>query len=149
MFERFGRSGYCRHTKVAEFVRHLEAGRLMGSRCTACGFTTFPPRADCPRCRHDGFEFTPWSGRGVVATFTRIAAAPAGFETEAPYDLGVVDLEEGGRLLAAFGATIAPDEIAVGLAVQVVPRLREEAGETEVDYTLERPGTPPPRTDPD
>ena len=106
MFEWFGMVSYCPHTKVADFARHLKDGRLMGSKCTACGHTSFPPRADCAACRDGGFEFTEWSGRGSVVTFTRIAAAPAGFEDQVPFTVGVVDLEEGGRLLAWFGASI-------------------------------------------
>ena len=140
MFARFGKISYCSHTKVADFVRHLESGRLMGSRCAACGNVTFPPRADCAVCRHGEFDFTELSGRGIVVTHTRIEAAPAGFEATVPFDLAVVELEQGGRLLAGFGATIAPAEIAIGMAVQVVPRRYEETEESQVDYTLERPG---------
>ncbi len=141
MFERFGRISYCAHTKVEEFVRHLESGRLMGSCCAACGQVTFPPRADCAECRHGEFTFTELNGRGTVVTHTRIESAPAGFEAAVPFDLAVVDLDEGGRLLAGFGATIAPADIAIGMAVQVVPRINEETEESQVDYTLERPGT--------
>ena len=54
------------------------------------------------------FEFKEMSGKGTIHTFTRIDAAPTGFEDEVPYTVAVVDLEEGGRLLAWFGETI-PD----------------------------------------
>ncbi len=81
------------------------------------------------------------SGRGTVATWTRIDAAPAGFEDLAPYLIGVVDLEETGRLLAWIGETIPEREIRVGMKVQVVPRLFEETPDIKVYYTLERPGT--------
>ena len=66
-----------------------------------------------------------------------IAAAPAGFEDEVPFRLGVVELEEGGRLLAGFGDSVPPGEIAIGMAVQVVPRLCEESVSIKVHYTLE------------
>ena len=55
------------------------------------------------------------------------------------FDLAVVELEQGGRLLAGFGATIAPAEITIGMAVQVVPRRYQETEESQVDYMLERP----------
>ncbi len=141
MFEWFGFVSYCRHTKVGDFARHLKDGRLMGSRCLACGRTAYPPRADCPACRGGAFEFRELSGRGVVATFTRITAAPAGFETRVPFTIGVVDLEEGGRLLAWFGATIPERDVAIGLPVQVVPRIDGESEPIKVHYTLEAPGT--------
>jgi len=132
---------FCPHTKVDGFAAHLRAGRLMGSTCSACGQLSFPPRADCPVCRHGEFTFTEMSGEGTVMTFTTIAAAPAGFEDQVPFDLGVVDLKETGRLLASFGDTIAPHEIAIDMPVQVVPRLCEESVDIKVHYTLEKPGT--------
>ena len=113
----------------------------MGSRCTGCGHTAFPPRADCPKCLGGEFEFVEMSGRGTVVTFTRIDAAPAGFEDVAPFTQGVVDLEETGRLLAWFGESIDTEEIAIGMPVQVVPRIFEELEQIKVYYTLETPGT--------
>ncbi len=141
MFEWFGLVSYCRHTKVADFARHLKEGRLMGSRCADCGQTAYPPRADCPACRGGRFEFRELSGRGTVVTYTRIAAAPAGFEKHVPFTVGVVDLEEGGRLLAWFGETIPESAVAIGLPVQVVPRIYGESEAIKVHYTLEAPGT--------
>ncbi len=149
MFEWFGKVSYCPHTKVADFARHLKDGRLMGSRCTACGLVSFPPRADCSACRHGEFEFTELSGRGTVMTFTTIEAAPAGFEDDVPFHLGVIDLEETGRLLANFGDTIDPEQIAIDMPVQVVPRIFEESESIKVHYTLEKPGTAWVKTDPD
>jgi uncharacterized OB-fold protein len=149
VFEWFGKVSYCPHTKVAEFARHLKNGRLMGSRCTDCGKVSFPPRADCPVCRHGEFEYTEMSGMGTVMTHTTIEAAPAGFEDDVPFHLGVIDLEETGRLLANFGETIDPDEIAIDMPVQVVPRMFEESEAIKVYYTLEKPGTTWVKTDPD
>jgi uncharacterized protein len=141
VFEWFGKINYCPHTKVDGFAAHLRDGRLMGSTCFACGHLNFPPRADCPECRHGEFEFTELSGQGTLLTYTTIAAAPAGFENDVPFNLGVVDLKEAGRLLASFGETIDPKEIAMDMPVQVVPRLCEESEEIKVHYTLEKPGT--------
>jgi len=148
VFQWFGKVNFCPHTKVDGFAAHLRAGRLMGSTCTACGRLSSPPRADCPACRHDAFTFTELSGRGTVTTFTTINAAPAGFEDQVPFRLGVVDLAEAGRLLAGFGPTIDPQEIAIDMPVQVVPRLDEESESIKVYYTLEKPGTAWVRTGP-
>jgi uncharacterized OB-fold protein len=141
MFKWFGKVNYTPYTKVTDFARHLRNGRLMGSRCKRCGATAFPPRADCDACMSDDFEFVEVSGRGTLHTFTRIVAAPTGFEDVAPYTVGVVDLEEGGKALAWFGETISEDDITIGMEVQVVPRIFEELEEIKVYYSLERPGT--------
>ena len=79
------------------------------------------------------------SGRGTVYTHSTVAAAPTGFDDMAPYTVAVVDLEEGGRLLAWIGETI--DEVEIGMPVQVVPRIFEEVEDIRVYYTVEQPGT--------
>jgi uncharacterized OB-fold protein len=135
----FGWIDLCPHTKLAGFVDHLREGKLVASRCSACGATSFPPRADCARCLHDAFEFVPIGPRGVVVSHTTIEAAPAGFEDVAPYALCVVDLEDQGRLLAWLGESISPEEVRIGLPVEVVPRTRQRGEETRVLYTLEHP----------
>ena len=141
MFKWFGKVNYTPYTKVSDFARHLKDGRLMGSRCTNCGATSFPPRADCEECLSGDFEFVEISGRAELHTFTKIVAAPTGFEDVAPYLVGVVDLEEGGRALAWFGDTIDEEEVEIGMELQVIPQIFEESEEIKVYYSLEKPGT--------
>ncbi len=141
MFKWFGKVNYTPYTKVTDFARYLKDGYLMASRCNRCGATSFPPRADCEECMSGDFEFVEVSGKGKLHTFTKIVAAPTGFEDVAPYIVGVIDLEDGGRALAWFGDTIKEDEIEIGMEVQVVPRVFEELEEIKVYYSLERPGT--------
>ncbi len=141
MFKWFGRVNYTPYTKVSDFARHLKDGRLMGSRCTRCGATSFPPKADCDACMSDEFEFFEVSGRGTLVTFTKIVAAPTGFEDVTPYIVGVVDLVEGGRALAWIGNSVPEADIAIGMDLQVVPRIFEELEEIKVYYSLEQPGT--------
>ena len=141
MFRWFGKVNFSPYTKVSEFARHLKDGRLMASRCRKCGARSFPPRADCAKCLSDDFEFVEISGRGRIHTYSRIAAAPTGFDDLAPYTVGVVDLEEGDRLLAWIGTSIPDEKVAIGMEVQVVPRIFEELEDIRVYYSLETPGT--------
>ena len=141
MFGWFGKVSFVPYSKVSDFAVHLKDGRLMGSVCKACGYQTFPPRADCPECSEGDFAYKEVSGRGKVCTFTTIATAPTGFDDVAPYTTALVDLEEGGRLLGWIGDTIPEDEIRIGMEVQVVPRVFEETEEIKVYYTIEKPGT--------
>lgn len=141
MFSWFGKVNFTPHTKVDEFAEHLRQGHLMGSRCSKCGEQSFPPRADCPACLHGEFEWVEWNGRGKLLTYTRIDAAPTGFQDLGPYVIGLVELEQGGRLVAWFGETIPEAEIEMDMPVQVVPRIFEELEEIKVYYTLEKPGT--------
>ena len=105
--------------------------------------------ADCPKCLSGSFEFSEYSGKGTVYTFSEIAAAPTGFDDEVPYTVVVVDLSEGGRLLAWLGDTIPSDQVAIGQEVQVVPQIFDDTPEIKVYYSVEKPGTtwgkaPPP-----
>ena len=141
MFKWFGKVNFAPYTKVTDFAKHLKDGRLMGSCCKKCGAFSFPPRADCEACMSGDFEFVELSGKSTLQTFTKIVAAPTGFEDVVPYTVGVVDLEEGGRALAWFGDTIAEDEIEIGMDLQVVPQIFDEVEDIKVYYSLEKPGT--------
>jgi uncharacterized OB-fold protein len=87
------------------------------------------------------YEFVEYSGKGKVWTHTRIDAAPTGFDDDVPYTCVVVDLEEGGRLLAWSGETLPQDEVEIDSEVQVVPRIFEDTPDIRVYYTVEKPGT--------
>ena len=101
-FDEFGLISFVPYTKVAEFTEHLKDGKLTGRRCTKCNTVYFPPRAECVKCLapEPEMEWMDFSGKGKLLTYTTIHAAPTGFEDKAPYTIGVVDLAEGGRLLA-------------------------------------------------
>ena len=141
MFKWFGKVNFSPFTKVTEFADHLKDGRIMGSRCKKCGAISFPPRADCAECMHDEFEFFEMSGKATLHTYTKIAAAPIGFEDLVPYIVGLADMEETGRIVAWIGDTVTEEEIKIGMAMQVVPKIFEETEEIKVYYTLEKPGT--------
>ena len=141
MFGWFGKVSFVPFSKVSDFAVHLKDGRLMGTQCKDCGVTNFPPRADCPECLSGNYEFKEWSGRGTIYTFSTIAAAPTGFDDAVPYTVTVVDLEEGGRLLAWTGETLPVDKVKIGMEIQVVPRIFEEQEEIRVYYSVEQPGT--------
>ena len=136
-FKWFGKINFTPYTKVTEFADHLREGKLMGSRCVKCGEQSFPPRADCLGCMSDEFEWVEYTGKGKLHTFTVISAAPTGFDDMAPYTIGVVDLDEGGRLLAWI-EDIPTEELKVGMELKAVPKMFEEIPGIKVYYTLVR-----------
>jgi len=141
MFSWFGKVSFVPYSKVSDFAVHLKDGRLMGSTCKACGYTTFPPRSDCPECLSGDFEFKEYTGKGKVYTYTTISAAPTGFDDVVPYTIVVVELDGGGRLVAWLGDAISPDDVEIGMDVQVVPRIFDETPDIRVYYSVEPPGT--------
>jgi uncharacterized OB-fold protein len=83
----------------APFWTALAQGHFTTTQCSACNALTFPPRPHCPRCAHDAPRWTTLSGRGRLYSCTRIHSAGGPFAALAPYSVGIVDLEEGLRLL--------------------------------------------------
>lgn len=88
--------------RLSEFTRTfwsaLGEGRWITTRCLSCSRQTFPPRPVCPHCWSPDVEWSDLGTRGTLYSWTRIHAAPAVFAGEAPYAVGIVDLEDGIRL---------------------------------------------------
>jgi uncharacterized OB-fold protein len=124
----------------AEYQRHLNAHRLMGSQCRACGQRYLPPRPLCPACHRAEMAWVAFAGRGRLVAFTAIHIAPtamlaAGYSRENPYCTGIVQLEEGPSISAQILGVDAsrPEEILIGTPLQVtfVEREGVQEGETQ------------------
>jgi len=83
------------------FWEALAEGRFITTRA-AGGDPTFPPRPFDPDTWRRDVEWVELSGRGTLYSVTSIHAAPEAFRAFAPYQVAIVDLEEGPRLAAAF-----------------------------------------------
>lgn len=136
-FHWFGKVSFVPYTKVSEFAEKLKDGKLTGTKCRECGNISFPPRADCIECMAPDFEWVEYRGDAVLHTYTVIHAAPTGFDEMAPYIIGIADLPEGGRILGWMRG-VEKEEVRIGMALKVVPRMFEEIPEIKVYYTLER-----------
>jgi uncharacterized OB-fold protein len=92
---------------VEEFRSGLMRGELLLQKCESCGKLNMYPRYACPFCQSQLLGWKKASGRGTLHSFTVLRmGAPAGFEGDLPYALGVIKLEEGVQLLAR----LLPDE---------------------------------------
>ncbi len=96
-----------------ESVPYWEAAkqhRLELPKCDACGKFWHPPTQTCPHCLSPNFTFTQVSGRGKVFSFVTFHRLyhPA-FESELPYVVALVELEEGPRLISNIVGIAAPD----------------------------------------
>lgn len=87
-------------------------------RCSACGHLRFPPARICPRCRSEQAEWTVLSGRGRVWSFTVFHKCYfPGFADEMPYNVAVVELEEGLRMFTNLTG-LENSAIQVGMPVR-------------------------------
>jgi len=120
-FEKFGTVSYTKESRVNDFVKYLEEGKVMATKCKECGRISFPPRADCVGCMSKDFEWKELKGKGRLLTYTIAQFAPIGFENEAPYVLALAELEEGVRMLAHISKNVRTEEIKIGMDLKVVP----------------------------
>ncbi|MGJ7506449.1 Zn-ribbon domain-containing OB-fold protein [Variovorax sp. GT1P44] len=94
-------------------------GTLKIQHCRACARHQFYPRRFCTQCLSEEIEWVKASGFGRVYTYTvcHVAGHPA-FETRVPYAIGMIELDEGVRMLAGILASDL-DQLAIGARVQV------------------------------
>jgi uncharacterized OB-fold protein len=81
------------------FWQALERNEFLLARCGSCQTLQFPPRPLCPSCGGSEIEWQPASGRGTLYASSRVHAAAGPFACMTPYTVGIVDLEEGARIL--------------------------------------------------
>ena len=105
------------------FAGSLDSPRLLGSRCQACGETTFPAQEGCPSCTSQKCEPIPLSPRGTLWTWTIQRFPPphpyAGdAENFAPYGVGYIELPEGVRIEARLSVS-DPDRLEIGMEMEL------------------------------
>ncbi len=103
------------------YEQFLNEEKLMGSRCKKCGALFLPLRSICVECHNDKMEWVEMKGKGKLAAFTCIAVGPPfmieeGYDRKHPYCSGVVELEEGVRVVARLeGVDVSkPETIRIG-----------------------------------
>lgn len=97
-----------------QFFVHLKEHRLTTTRCPACGTLAFPPRPWCHVCLSPDLEWIDLSGRGKLTAFS---TKERGTRFNAPDVIGLVDLDEGVRLLSRIVAPL--DDLRLGQLVTV------------------------------
>jgi uncharacterized OB-fold protein len=94
-------------------------GRLVLQRCVDCGEFQFYPRALCAACA-GATEWVEASGRGTLYTFTVIRQNRSeAFVRLSPYAVGIVELDEGVRMMSNI-VDCELDDLEVGMALEVV-----------------------------
>ncbi len=106
--------------RSAEFFKAAKQGRLLIKRCPRCGRNLAPQREICDGCMNEALEWAPASGKGSVYSFVVMHQLlnPA-FKDEVPYNVAVVELDEGPRLTTSL-VGVANSDIKVGARVEAV-----------------------------
>jgi uncharacterized OB-fold protein len=102
-------------------------GKLMLLRCRVCGTYQSPTgglgvplRPRCLNCFSGELEWAPSSGKGTLYTFALMHQLyDAAFADEIPYNLSVVETEEGVRMTTQV-VGVPNEELEIGMPLQVV-----------------------------
>jgi uncharacterized OB-fold protein len=106
---------------------------LIGSKCTICGYVSFPKLTVCPRCvQKDTMAEVHLSGKGKIDMFSTCFAALPGFQ--APSVQGYINLDEGARIWSLITGTEPSDEaIKNGMDVElVIGKVRTDADGNDI-----------------
>ncbi|KKB35191.1 Zn-ribbon domain-containing OB-fold protein [Bacillus thermotolerans] len=82
------------------FWEGVREGKLLLQKCGDCERYIFYPRIICPHCFSEHMTWEETSGKGKIHSYTVIHKAPPAFKGEVPYVVGVIDLDEGVRMLS-------------------------------------------------
>lgn len=134
-----------KHFSDISYEQFLNEEKLMGSRCKQCGAFYVPPRPICIKCYASEMEWVQTKGKGKLAAFTCIAVGPPfmmeeGYDRTRPYVSGVVELEEGARVVARIEGVDGskPETIKIGTPLRVEFLHRGE-GEDSATFLAFRP----------
>ena len=95
------------YVDFAPFWAGTAVGELRVPACTHCARNIWPPRMACPGCAGIDLAWQTVGNRGVLYSWTRIGRAMiAGFETEVPYTVVIVESESDPRV--RFVGRLAP-----------------------------------------
>lgn len=129
------------HTPQDAYVAALEDGRLTFQRCADCGHAWLPARTECPACWSPEHRWEDSGGMGTVVSWVvfHVAFDPR-FKDRTPYNVALVDLDEGPRLVTNVIEIPAGEDI-VGRRVALC--FEEDMGRSLPRFRLEETSSPP------
>ncbi|UCD58107.1 MAG: Zn-ribbon domain-containing OB-fold protein [Candidatus Hydrogenedentota bacterium] len=105
--------------------------RLEAGRCKKCGKVSFPPRLICNKCQGREFEHFEMRRTGKVVTHTVIRTPADEFSGEAPFAVGIIEMDDGARLTTQI-ADVSFEEIEIGMPVKLEFRRHYTEGEAGI-----------------
>lgn len=105
------------YAEDSPFFVGLSQGRILGSRCTACGYTYATPRSHCMACEAPtAWHELPQIGR--IHTYTTCHYGGEAFLKETPFTLILVEFDGADTLFLSRLKGLAPDAVRIGLPVR-------------------------------
>ena len=100
----------------------VRADKVVGVRCSACGYPSAPPAPWCPACQQRD-QVPAEFGPGATVWASTLVQIPVGRWTP-PYAMAYIDLDDGPRVIAHLAA---PEVVKAGTRVRITGG--DEAGD--------------------
>lgn len=101
------------------FWDHCKEHKLTFQKCQDCGYIRWPASIICPRCHSYYTELIVSSGKGKIYSFVVYHRAfLEAVEGDVPYVVGVVELDEGPRLISSI-VDCCPNKVRCDMPVVV------------------------------
>jgi uncharacterized OB-fold protein len=113
-------------TLTARYWKALRQGELLFQRCQNCHQAQLPPRGRCTNCLSNELRWEESSGHAHVVSWV-VYHYPfhKGYADRIPYNVAVVELDEGPRLITNI-VGIENDDIRMGMRLELT--IEEEDG---------------------
>ncbi len=105
--------------------------RFEANQCKKCGTKFFPPRLVCSECKSQELERAKLAEKGKVLTYTIIRVPPHQFADQAPYAVGIAELDDGVKLTAQI-VDCGFEDIRIGMPVKLEFRKVFQEGESGI-----------------
>ena len=105
----------------------LAQGALSFQRCSACGHAWLPARSECPACLGDQWRWEKAGGGAKLISWVvyHVAFHPA-FAKRLPYNVAIVELDEGPRLISNLVGMADPKVFKIDQRLRLV--IEDEGG---------------------
>jgi uncharacterized OB-fold protein len=117
----------------------MELGELRIQQCGGCSRLHHPPVVRCAECGSYELGYKVSGGKGIVYSFVEPCHPPLP-SFDYPYVVGLVELEEGTRLITNL-VDVDPEHVEIGMPVELVFRKPDP----ELTLPMFRPQPPPRR----
>lgn len=121
--------------KVPRYWRNTSFNyRLAGWRCNHCGTFHQEKPIVCRKCGARDFVEAELPKEGKLLAYTVLKTPPKGFESQTPYIIGLIELDDGTRILSQI-VDVREDELKPEMRVEAVFRkIREEESSGIIEY---------------
>ncbi len=105
--------------------------RFETNQCTKCDLKFFPPRLICPECGNQELEEAKIAETGKLLTFTIIRVPPHQYADQAPFAVGIAELDDGVKVTGQI-VDCDFEDLKIGMRLKLEFRKVYQEGESGI-----------------